>query len=403
MVCYEEMSEFVDQNSRNVLIYTHTILSGSMTFIKSHADALSDYRPIYCGAHRAKGGLALPNSEIHVVNNGSLIGMARELAFRRWGMAGPLVERLRGKDPALVHVHFGTSGPSGLALAERLHIPALITFHGADATISEQQAATSRRGRELLRGKMRMIERAGRFIAVSNYIRDRLLEQDYPADKIVVHRNGINLDFFQAQDREVREPAILFVGRFVEKKGVHVLLDAAARLKHSGLSFRLVLIGEGPMGEEIREAARAADIDCEFTGFLPLDQVRDWIGRVAVVAVPSMIASDGDSEGLPTILLEAQAMKTPVVSTFHSGIPEGVRDGVTAELVPEGDAEALAEKLRSFLDSPEKVREFGLAGRNFVSEHFCLKQQVRGLEAIYTELADHYAAQRNRGTLRPVS
>ena len=85
--------------------------------------------------------------------------------------------------------------------------------------------------------------------------------------------------------------------------------------------------------------------------------MRDWIARASVVAVPSVVAADGDSEGLPTILLEAQAMATPVVGTYHSGIPEGVQAGVTAELVPERDVDALADALASFLSSPQKVPE----------------------------------------------
>ena len=79
-------------------------------------------------------------------------------------------------------------------------------------------------------------------------------------------------------------------------------------------------------------------------------------------------------------------MATPIVATHHSGIPEGVRNGITAELVKERDVAALAGKLRSFIESPAKARAFGQAGRRFVMENFDMRIQVKGLEAIYDRL-----------------
>ena len=242
------------------------------------------------------------------------------------------------------------------------------------------------RGRELIRLKSRMIDRAGAFIAVSDYIRQKMLNNGYPDDKIVVHRNGINLETFSSIEQRQREPVVLFIGRFVEKKGIPFLLRAAAALQSRGTGFRLVLIGGGPMEEELKAQAEATGIPCEFIGFVDGAKVREWLARASTLAVPSVVASNGDSEGLPTVLLEAQAMKTPVVATRHSGIPEGMVEGVTGELVDEKDWEALADRLQSFLESPGKVAQFGDAGRKFVTENFRIEDQVRGLEDIYSDV-----------------
>ena len=157
-------------------------------------------------------------------------------------------------------------------------------------------------------------------------------------------------------------------------------------MQREGVDFELVLIGDGLLQATLEGLARDAGVRCQFPGFLPIEEVRQWLGRASVVAVPSVVASNGDTEGLPTILLEAQAMETPLVATRHSGIPEGVRQGVTAELVDEKDVEGLAVALRSFIDSPAKIESFGAAGREFVSENFDIQTQVRGLEAIYSRL-----------------
>jgi len=378
-------------SKRSAIIYNHTILSGSMTFIRSHAEALETFIPVYAGAHRARYGLDVPEDRVFVVNNNSLTGKLREYIFRTWGRAEPFVRDLRNCNPVIVHTHFGTSGPTGLYLAKQLEVPLLVTFHGADATIARSVAAASRRGRELIRGKRQLISETARFIAVSNYIKDRLLQQGYPDEKIAVHYNGIDLEFFRPDRDQKREALIVFVGRFVEKKGVDVLVAATAELQKAGVEFKLVLIGDGPLRDSLKIACDRANLDCHFTGFLAVDEVRQWLAKAAVVAVPSVTAADGDSEGLPTILLEAQAMEAPVVATYHSGIPEGVIDNRTAELVDPGDKRALAASLQSFLTSPEKVREFGLAGREFVTGKFELRQQVQGLEHIYNDLIARHA------------
>jgi len=105
------------------VIYTHTVLSGSMTFIKSHADAMRRFVPVYAGARRVENGLPLDGRDVYVANDSPVFGIAREYAFRRWGWAPKLVSALRGKDPAIVHAHFGTAGPAGLALAKQLDVP----------------------------------------------------------------------------------------------------------------------------------------------------------------------------------------------------------------------------------------------------------------------------------------
>ena len=374
-----------DQSRPAAIIYTHSLLEGSCTFIKSHAEALTRHTAIYAGGRRV-AGLELPPQRTHVVNEGGPLGVVREAAFRSFGWAPGLVQKLKAHQPRIVHAHFGTSGPAGMNLARKLDVPLLVTFHGQDATAVGANRRMSHRERELQNKKQQLIREAGAFIAVSEYIRERLLEQGYPGAKIILHRNGIDLDYFRPSTDIEREPIIVFIGRFVEKKGGEYLVEAVRELHESGVRLELVMIGGGPLEESLKARAAKSRIPCRFTGFLPASEVRQWLNRAAVVAIPSVVASDGDSEGLPTIQLEAQAMGTPVVATRHSGIPEGVIEGVTAELVDERDTKALAIALRSFLESQDKVQEFGEAGRRFVAEQFDLRSQVCGLEDIYQRL-----------------
>ena len=369
-----------------VVIYTHSLLEPSMTFILSHAQALGRYAPVYAGAHRVRG-LPLPEGRVVTANGGGVTGRLEEFLFRRYGVAGRLARGLRAFGPKVVHAHFGQSGPAALALADALRVPLVLTYHGQDATIIDEQARRSWRGREYLRGRARVMERAGLIIAVSDFIRGRLLAKGYPAGKVVTFRNGIDLESFRYSDAP-REPFAVFIGRFVEKKGGEYLLRALGRLREQGRGVRGVLIGDGPLRPELEALARAVGADVEFTGFLSPSQVQERVGGASVVVVPSVTAVDGDSEGLPTVILEAQARGTPVVATRHAGNAEGVQEGRSALLVDERDVAGLAEAIRWFIDHPEAVVRFGLAGRRFVEAGFDIRRQAAGLEQFYDQVRE---------------
>jgi glycosyltransferase involved in cell wall biosynthesis len=364
-----------------VVIYTHSLLERSMTFIRSHAEALTRYRPVYAGAHRVQG-LELPADRVVTANRGGLSGPVEEFLFRSCGLAGGFAERLRAFGPVVLHAHFGLSGPSALTLADALGIPLVITYHGQDATITDQEARKSWRGREYLRGRALVMERAAIVIAVSDFIRSRLIAKGYPEQKVVTHRNGIDLAYFRRGD-QVREKVVVFVGRFVEKKGCEYLIRALASLRQQGHAARGVLVGDGPLRPMLERLAADSGADVVFAGFRALPEVRDWLARASVVAVPSVTAANGDSEGLPTVILEAQAMGTPVVVTRHAGNAEGVVEGRSALVVAERDVDGLAEAMRFFLEDRDAVESFGSAGRTFVETQFDIAAQARGLERLY--------------------
>lgn len=352
-----------------------------MTFIASHAESLRRYQAVYAGSRRV-AGLTLPAGRAFAANTGGLIGLAREFAFRRFGMAARLTAALRQFEPRLVHAHFGQSGPAALELADALGVPLVVTYHGQDATISDAQARRSWRGREYLRGRQRVMEKASVLIAVSEFIRERMLEQGYPADKVVTHRNGIDLNFFSPTG-EARSDTVLFVGRFVEKKGCEYLIRALGVLRGEGCEVRGVLIGDGPLRPGLERLAQEVGADVEFTGFLGLTEVRSLLATARVAVVPSVTAADGNSEGLPTVILEAQAMATPVIATRHAGNAEGVIEGESALLVDERDARGLASCIRKLAGDPVAARRFGVHGRRFMEANFSIESQVAGLERIY--------------------
>lgn len=371
-----------------VIIFTHSLLSSSMTFIKSHAQALKEYRPIYVGCRRVDG-LSLTAEPVFTVNAGNPLGYLKEYAFRQFGFAPDLVRNLKRLRPELVHAHFGTSTLAATRLADKLDIPVVVTFHGKDATMTFSEARKSWRGRELLRARHCLKYRVNRVIAVSGFTRKKVVERWAPEEKVTILRNGIDTNFFQAKPVMTQEPIVLFVGRFVEKKGCEYLMHAASLLRERGLSFRLVLVGDGPLKSRLIELDQKYQLQTCFTGFLPVEKVRHWLNKARVVAIPSVTARDGDCEGLPTVVLEAQAMEKPIVATNHAGISEGLLSGKTGQLVEERDVNAMATSLAIFLCKPEIAKEFGQEGRRFVRDNFDINRQVGKLELLYKSVCNN--------------
>jgi colanic acid/amylovoran biosynthesis glycosyltransferase len=108
--------------------------------------------------------------------------------------------------------------------------------------------------------------------------------------------------------------------------------------------------------------------------------------QAEIFALPSQTAKSGECEGLPIVILEASACAVPVVSTYHSGIPEAVIDGETGFLVLEKDARCLAQKLDILLSDRSLGKKMGAQGRELIDEKFDIRQQTAKLETIYNSL-----------------
>jgi glycosyltransferase involved in cell wall biosynthesis len=181
----------------------------------------------------------------------------------------------------------------------------------------------------------------------------------------------------------------LFVGRLVEKKGCAFLLQAVAEVKRSFPSIQTVVIGDGPLRPSLEQLAAQLGISCRFLGAQPDTAVREWQSVARVFCAPSVMATNGDSEGLGTVFAEAQAMGAPVVSFRHGGIPEIVLHGQTGLLAPEGDSKTLANYIRHFLEDERSWKECAAAGIAWTRTQFDLKRQTQLLEQVYIDLCLH--------------
>jgi glycosyltransferase involved in cell wall biosynthesis len=234
--------------------------------------------------------------------------------------------------------------------------------------------------------KHRLQQGGDLFIAVSQAIRAKALAQGYPPERTIVHHNGIDLARFSAMPGEREAGLVLHVGRLVEKKGTRLLLDAVARVPEA----RLVILGDGPLRRPLERQAASLGLGgrVRFLGAQPPEEVARWMARASLLAAPSVTARDGDSEGLPTVVIEAAAAALPAIVSGHSGLPEAVVDGASGFVVPEGDAGALAARLSELLAAPALQARMGAAARIVAEERFDASRQAAALEEIYDALVE---------------
>ena len=189
---------------------------------------------------------------------------------------------------------------------------------------------------------------------------------------------------------------ILSVGRAVEKKGYDDLLEALARLP-PGLSWRFEHVGGGGDLDGLTKQAQALGLSERITWLGPLtqDAVLERYRRSDLFVLASRIANDGDRDGLPNVLMEAQSQGVACLATRVSAIPELIEDGVTGSLVDERDVPGLARELERLILDPQRRTVLGRAGQRRVRERFHFRDGVERLLARFREhLPDRLASSR---------
>ncbi len=278
--------------------------------------------------------------------------------------------------PNVIHAHFLNDGQDALNLGQQLNVPVITTLHGHDITKAEKKKLFKR-------SHASFFALSDKLIAVSNYIADQALRKGCPDDKLVQHYIGIDVDRFSLGKQESATPALLFVGRLTEKKGVTYLLQALRRLKSRWPEIKLTIVGTGVLQKSLRREAQDYGLQVDFVGQKSPSEIRQLLSTHWLFTAPSITADNGDAEGLGMVFLEAQAMQTPVVSFHSGGVVEAVADGETGLLCAEKDIEALADNIEILLNDESLRRKMGIAGRARIERDFDIRKQCGKLEAIY--------------------
>lgn len=272
-----------------------------------------------------------------------------------------------------VHAHFGTNSAEVVMLANALGGPAYsFTVHGPNEFDSPQ-----------FLGLGEKVRRSAFVVAISSYGRSQLYRwvdfAHWPKVKVV--HCGLESAFHQVEPTPpALAPRLVSIGRLCEAKGQLLLIEAVHRLAQKGIKFELVLAGDGEMRKELEKLIGQYGLtgQVRITGWISSAQVREEILAARGMVMPSF------AEGLPVVIMEAMALRRPVLTTYVAGIPELVRPGKDGWLFPAGSIEALTEAIEDFLSKPaDELKKMGDSAYQRVIERHSIDTESAKLAMLF--------------------
>ncbi len=282
----------------------------------------------------------------------------------------------------IIHCQFGTLAKPALQLRRVAGLNGKIVVHFRGFDISKHVKENGRHVYD------QVFREADFFVANCRYFRQKAVSLGCPEDRIDVLHSGIDGARFPFRERTMengRPIRIATVGRLVEKKGIRYAIEAMDALRRHGHDVEYTIAGDGPLHDDLVDRIGQLQLgDCvRLVGELTQAGVTDLLAQSDLFVAPSVTSRQGDEDAPINTLKEAMSMGLPVVSTLHGGIPELVEDGISGHLVPEHDAEALADALLGLLKAPETWPSLGRAGRTKVIRDYDLSAAGDKLVSIY--------------------
>jgi glycosyltransferase involved in cell wall biosynthesis len=301
-----------------------------------------------------------------------------------------LIRLMREIRPDIVHTHTAKAGFAGRVAARMTGVPIIVhTFHGHvfHGYFSPRKTAV------FLQLESRLAGISNRLVTISPRLRDEIAGYGVAdAKKIDVVPLGLRLaphgthprrtgDFRQAMG--ISEDALLIgaVGRLVPIKNLGLLLEAASLARRNVPNLHVVFVGEGELRQELAEKANAL-------GLASVVTFAGWQHDLpAVYADLDATVVTSHSEGTPACLIEAMASGCPVIATSVGGVPDMIIPGVTGQLTPPGDANALATAIVHLVKEPEQARSMANQARGEALARYDEQRLVTDMERLYLQLA----------------
>lgn len=294
-----------------------------------------------------------------------------------------LEKTLKIERPDIIHAHFGVQGCVILPVALSLKIPLIVSFHGYDAYRLPNEAGWLEKLQALFAG-------ANLITVVSEVMREQLIKLGCPAQKLKLIHVGKKIadyPFHNGADKLIRN--FVSIGRLQSKKGYVDCIQAFAFLIGKFPDLTLKIIGTGEAEAALRQlvASSPANNNIEFLGAIAHNEVKKHLSLADAFILCSKTGVNGDMEGIPVVLMEAQAMGVPCVSTRHSGIPEVIPMDNQWLLAEEGNPTDIASKIEALISSPpEVINQLRLSGRQKIESAFNLDTEVEKLRVLYNSL-----------------
>lgn len=292
--------------------------------------------------------------------------------FYRFMVGACLAVQLKKKHVEHLHMHFAHIPTDiGMYAAELSGISYSVTAHAND--IFERGW--------LLKEK---ISRSKFFATISNFNIDWLVNLGADRNKLHVVRCGVDSIQFSVRPIKAKSSPVVFgfLGRLVEKKGAHILLDACVQLKSDNHNFIVQIVGDGPLEGDLKAKVELLGLqdEVQFLGSKPHSEIASWLTGLDYFVLPCVKDSQGDMDGIPVALMEAMLKGVPVISTDVSGIPELVIDNETGLSARQNDADSLSSIMVKALSEADRDTQLRVKnGESLVRSEYDLSNNAKKL------------------------
>lgn len=293
-----------------------------------------------------------------------------------------LKEAIMKYSPDIIHVHhaFTPTPLLTLYIADKMEKPKILTNH----SIAGNSILTlmSCKGLKFLKY---FISRADKIISVSKCAAkfiEKLLGSEVES---IIIPNGVNVNRFKPSEKEADKPIVLFVGRLVHRKGVHILIKAFTKVVKEIPEAKLVIVGEGYMKPILQMISKQLKIKekVKFLGEIDEEKLLKTYQKSRVVVIPSLYR-----ESFGIVALEAMATGKPVIATRVGGLPEIIKDGINGLLTQPGNPTELAEKITLLLSDKSIANKMGVMGRKIAVEKYSWNVIAKQIINVYLEVIE---------------
>ncbi len=362
---------------RTLAIFSPAINAYSETFIQAHKKLAFDIKFYYDG---------IPPSKLEGASDISLLNFFEKIKRRSCkgltNLEYGLFNSLKKEKVDCVLAEYGPTACASLNLVKYARLPLVVHFHGFDAS---RRDIISNYGDAY----QEVFKYASKVIAVSNKMKEDLLRLGCDSNKLMVTPCGPDPSFFETVPL-YNSSQFVSIGRFVDKKGPQLTIKAFKLVTEAFPASTLVMIGEGVLLEECRGLVESLGIKekVHFAGVFERDKINQVMERSIAFVQHSIVADNGDAEGTPVAVMEAQAAGLPVIATLHAGIPDVVMHDETGLLTAEQDVAGMAGYMMRILSTPGLAERLGKAGKKRVMKNFTLERHLDILnEAIQKAIA----------------
>lgn len=287
------------------------------------------------------------------------------------------------KNVKILHVHFGYHGIKLIGLKKQLNVPMVCSFYGNDVYKWPNQ-------KKYRAGLQKLFKEADQILALGPYMQDHLCKLGCPDQKIVIQHLGVSVDQIKYKPRKYHgsEPIrFLMASSFVKKKGIDIVLNALYFIGKD-TDFQVDIIGDGYLKNDLMQLVRELKLEerVTFHGYQPYSYFIDLSYHCHIFLQASKTAENGDKEGTPMSLVDAMATGMPVISTYHSDIPEIVINSKNGFLAVENNIKDFTNAVLKILNNISNLEKFSQNARKHIEEYFNSKIQAIKLEEIYNKL-----------------